>query len=137
MEPKTFVTAINCMDGRVQEPVIDWLKKHFNADYIDMITEPGPIKYLAENTPSAINESIENRLNTSITKHRSRLVAVIGHHDCAGNPVNKETQITQINNSINTIQSWGYTIDIIGLWIDENWIVHEIKKEEEKILKTI
>ncbi len=133
---KTFVTAINCMDGRVQEPVISYLKKHCNADYIDMITDPGPIKYLAENTHSAITESIKNRLNTSITKHRSRLVAVIGHYDCAGNPVDKETQLTQINNSINTIQSWGYPIDIIGLWINENWTVHKIIKEEEIILKT-
>jgi hypothetical protein len=102
-----------------------------------MITEPGPIQYLAENTPTAINESIKNRLNTSITKHGSQLIAVIGHYDCAGNPVDKDTQLTQINNSIKTIKSWGYTATLIGLWIDETWTVHEIKKEEEKILKTL
>jgi carbonic anhydrase len=137
MSPKTFVTAINCMDGRVQEPIINWMKQQYNADYIDMITEPGPIKDLSDTTPSRINESIQNRLEVSITKHKSRLVAVIGHYDCAGNPVDKKTQLIQINNSIKTIKSWGYIIDIIGLWIDENWMVHEIKREEEKSLKTI
>ena len=34
-----FVTAINCMDGRVQVPVIEWLKKEYKADDVDMITE--------------------------------------------------------------------------------------------------
>lgn len=40
-----FVTAINCMDGRVQEPVIKWMKEKYNATYVDMITEAGPNKH--------------------------------------------------------------------------------------------
>ena len=127
MSPKTFVTAINCMDGRVQEPIINWMKQQYKADYVDMITDPGPIKNLAENTPSSINKSIKNRLDISINKHGSRFIAVIGHYDCAGNPVDKETQITQIKNSMNTIKSWGFPATIIGLWIDQNWTVHKIR----------
>jgi len=37
-----FCTAVNCMDGRVQLPVINYLKERFSANYVDMITEPGP-----------------------------------------------------------------------------------------------
>jgi len=44
---KRFATAINCMDGRTQEPVITWIKKNYHVDFVDMITEPGPVKYLA------------------------------------------------------------------------------------------
>ncbi len=29
MSQGTFGTAINCMDGRVQEPVARWLKEHY------------------------------------------------------------------------------------------------------------
>jgi Putative carbonic anhydrase len=32
-----FGTAINCMDGRVQEPVINWMKVRYGLDYVDMI----------------------------------------------------------------------------------------------------
>ena len=37
MDKITFATAINCMDGRVQIPVIEYLKKEFKVDYVDMI----------------------------------------------------------------------------------------------------
>ena len=37
-----FCTVINCMDGRVQLPVIRHMKERFNAEYVDSITEPGP-----------------------------------------------------------------------------------------------
>lgn len=38
-----FCTAINCMDGRVQLPVINYLKKHFKVNYVGSITEPGEV----------------------------------------------------------------------------------------------
>lgn len=33
-----FATAINCMDGRVQIPVIEYIKSKYEVDYVDMIT---------------------------------------------------------------------------------------------------
>ena len=42
-----FVTAINCIDGRVHIPVINWLKASFEAEFVDHITEPGADKALA------------------------------------------------------------------------------------------
>ena len=43
----TFFTVINCMDGRVQLPVINYLKQKFNVEFIDTITEVGPNKIIA------------------------------------------------------------------------------------------
>ncbi len=40
-----FVTAINCMDGRVQIPVIEYLKNNYGINYVDMITAPGLTNY--------------------------------------------------------------------------------------------
>jgi len=37
---KTFATAINCMDGRAQLPVIEWIKEKQPVGFVDMITEP-------------------------------------------------------------------------------------------------
>jgi len=48
MGSKSFAAAINCMDGRTQIPVIDYVKRRFRVDHVDMITEPRPIRILAE-----------------------------------------------------------------------------------------
>jgi len=126
MSEKKFVTAINCMDGRVQLPVIDWMKKEYTADFVDMITEPGPNKILAEKKPSDLIESLKKRVEISVIKHASTNIAIVGHFDCAGNPVENETQLNQIKKSVKTIQSWGLNIPVIGLWIDDLWTVHKI-----------
>ena len=42
-----FCTAINCMDGRVQPPVIRHLQGRFNAE-VGSITGPGPDLLLAK-----------------------------------------------------------------------------------------
>ncbi len=118
-----FVTAINCMDGRVQLPAIEWMKRKYNAEYVDMITEPGPIKILDENVNTCLIESIKNRIDVSVNKHLSKVIAIIGHYDCTGNPVEKDIQIKQIESSIKLVSSWNFNADIIGLWIDENWEV--------------
>jgi hypothetical protein len=34
-------------DGRVQEPVITWMKDAYGVQYVDDVTEPGPICMLA------------------------------------------------------------------------------------------
>jgi len=126
MSTKKFVTAINCMDGRVQLPVIDWMKKHTAADFVDMITEPGPNKILAENNENGIIQSLKKRVEISVLKHASSQIAIIGHFDCAGNPVDKETQLEQIKAAVHTIQGWGFQIPLIGLWVDDHWTVHKI-----------
>ena len=127
MTEKRFATAINCMDGRVQTPVIEWLKKRYLVDYVDMITEPGPERLLAEaKDPTAI-ESIQRRLEISVNRHNSNLVAIAGHHDCAGNPANPETKRQQTLSAIETVRSWHPEVNVIGLWVDESWAVHEVE----------
>ena len=36
-----FGTAINCIDGRTQQVVIDHMKQNYSIDGIDMVTFPG------------------------------------------------------------------------------------------------
>ena len=83
MSHGSFATAINCMDGRTQIPVIDYIRKKYNVDYVDMITEPGPIRVLAENTDKPTVESIKRRVEISTGKHGSVHIVIVGHHDCA------------------------------------------------------
>ncbi|MCF8302043.1 MAG: hypothetical protein K9I94_02110 [Bacteroidales bacterium] len=121
----TFFTAINCMDGRVQLPVNEYLKKRYQVDYIDMITEPGPNGILAKMENQTLISSIEGRINISVEKHASKGIAVIGHHDCAGNPVDKEEQNKHTRQAIDYLKSKYPSLPVIGLWVNEDWLVEE------------
>ena len=125
MTKETFATAINCMDGRTQEPIISWAKKTFEVDYVDAITEPGPDKILAEG-PDTLVESIKNRVMISVNKHGSQNVIVVSHHDCAGNPVSKEEHLDQLKKSVDVISSWELGVKIIGVWIGKDWKVNKL-----------
>jgi len=121
-----FATAINCMDGRVQMPANEWLRKKFKVDYVDTITEAGPNKILAENKDSMAIDSIKRRVDISVNKHGSKYIAVLGHDGCAGNPADKVSQLAHIRLAIKTVNSWGFPVEAIGLWVDENWQVSEV-----------
>jgi hypothetical protein len=42
-----FVTCINCIDGRTQLPVIEFLRRKYDVDFVDLITIPGADGVLA------------------------------------------------------------------------------------------
>lgn len=130
MPAHRFATAVNCIDGRVQEPVALWLRKRFGVDYVDAVTEPGPDGVLAFGRTSVI-ESIKRRVTISITAHGSVAVAVVGHHDCAADPVLKETHWDQISHSVDIIRSWLLpAVAVVGLWVNEQWSVEVVREIE-------
>ena len=121
-----FCAAINCMDGRVQIPVIRYLQERFGVLYVDAITEPGPNRILAEReTPEQV-ASILARLAISIEQHGTQQVAIVGHHDCAGNPAPAAIQKEQIRQAAAFLRQQHPQLDVIGLWVDENWQVWPI-----------
>jgi hypothetical protein len=132
MAEGTFATVVNCMDGRTQLPAIDYLIKKYGVDYVDSITEPDPVKILAERTYLTVIDQIKKRVGISVDKHGSRHIAVVAHHDCAGNPVDKETQLKQIEASIKLVREWSFGAEVIGLWVDERWEVTEVGSGSSK-----
>jgi hypothetical protein len=126
MSSGKFATAINCMDGRTQLPVIEWVKREHKVDYVDTITEPGPVRILATATDAAALESIKRRLSISVTRHGSTSVAIVAHADCAGNPVDKETQLRQLRMAAAAVLCWGFDVQLDLLWLGDNWQVERI-----------
>ena len=118
---ETFVTAINCIDGRVQEPLIEFAKREFKIDYVDTVTEAGPDKVLSENKDINIVESIKRRALISIEKHKSKVIIIAGHHDCAGNPVGEEEHRRQLKKSAQNIKQWNLGVDVYAVWVDKDW----------------
>lgn len=114
----TFATAITCIDGRVQQPVSDWVKSRFNVRYVDLITEPGPDKLFAEASHDLI-ESLVRKTLFSITHHHSRVVALAGHDTCAANPASREEHFEQILEGVQVLLSYNLPAQIVGLWVNE------------------
>jgi hypothetical protein len=79
-----FATAINCIDGRVQTPLLDWVKLHLNVDYVDLITEPGPDGALVLSTD--IRARIFEKVSFSVKVHNPAAIAIAGHSGCIANP---------------------------------------------------
>lgn len=121
-----FVTAINCMDGRTQEPVAAWMKRQFGADYVDTITEPGPDRILADGPPELI-ESIRRRVKISVRAHGSRVLALVAHDDCAGNLVSRGEHLQQLEKAGNRILNWDLPgLRLLTVFVDEGWGVEVI-----------
>ena len=118
-----FATSVSCMDGRIQIPLTNWIKENFSVDYVDIITEPGIDKLVADNTDL---ESIKIKVGISINKHESELIVVSGHYDCAGNPVSNEEHITQIKKGIGVISSWNLGVKVVGVWVDDTWKINTV-----------
>ena len=121
-----FCTSIHCMDGRVQEPIMKFLKENHGVEYVDTITEAGPCKILAESRKEILVNSIIERVALSIRRHKSKLIAISGHHDCAGNPCDRETQEAQIHQSVELLRNIHPDVEVVGLWIDDTWKVNSV-----------
>jgi len=122
----SFCTVINCMDGRVQIPVNEYLRRELSVDYVDTITEAGPVRILAEEQESDLADSILARVDISVKKHKSKTVAIVAHYDCTGNPVKKDVQLEQLESAVDFLNAKYPDIKISGLWVDSNWNVENI-----------
>ncbi|MDH3492091.1 MAG: hypothetical protein OEM82_00955 [Acidobacteriota bacterium] len=114
----TFGCAIDCIDGRAQMPVIEWVKFHGSVQYVDMITEPGADGCLARED-SKITNRIHHTTQVAIRAHNPSIIAVCGHFDCVANPVSNEEHIADIKKSAGIVGHWVPEIRVVGLFVNE------------------
>jgi len=65
---------------------MQYLQYRCQAPYVDVITALGPNRILAVLDDHAAVQSILERIDISVAKHKSQVIAIVGHFDCAGNP---------------------------------------------------
>lgn len=116
-----FGTVVNCMDGRVQGTVSDYMKSAYGVEYVDTITEPGPVKLMAEDSECDKVVSILEKIGISVNCHGSKVIAVAAHVECAGNPTENEIQKEQVVKSVEFIKSKYPECEVIGLWVGDDW----------------
>lgn len=121
-----FGTVVNCTDGRVQYPVMDYLKKQYDFDFFDSANEAGPLRTLTKNSDKCRLITLKEQIRTSLEEHDSKLIALVGHHDCTDNPGDRAFQENQMDEALDYLQrSFGTGIKYVGLYVNEKWEVEE------------
>jgi len=108
------------MDGRVQLPVLYWIREKYNIDFVDVITEAGIDGVIAAQDNI---EKIVRSINISVNINKSVRIFIVGHHDCRGNSVNEETHREHIIEAVKRLKKYWPKLEIIGLWVDSYWQV--------------
>ena len=122
---KEFGSVLNCMDGRVQRKVSDYLVATFGVRFVDTITAPGIVRHLAAQTPRT--DQILEDLRISLDKHGSTHIGVVAHTECAGNPTADKTQKEQVRDAMARLMETFPDTQVVGIWVNERWIVERIR----------
>ena len=116
-------TCLNCMDGRVQLPVLRWIKKNYAVDFVDVITEAGMDNVLANQKD--VKEVLRS-IKISVDINKSTRLFVVGHYDCRGNQVVDRVHRQQIAAAAKRLKKYWPKLKITGLWVDSSWHVKRV-----------
>lgn len=114
------------MDGRPLPKVASYLTTSFGVRNLDTITTAGAVKHLAAETGQT--PIILANVDISISKHGSRHIAVVAHHDCAGNPVPAKAQRDQLARAATLLRDLYPEPEITALWVNEQGIVERVSR---------
>jgi carbonic anhydrase len=111
------------MDGRVQLPVLQWIKENYPVDFVDVITEAGMDNVLSNQKD--ITEVLRS-IEISVNVNKSTRLFVVGHYDCRGNPVEENVHRHEISNALKRLKTHWPHHEIVGLWVNKNWTVEVV-----------
>jgi len=66
------------------------------------------------------------RIDISVNKQRSRVIAIDAPYDFAGNPVDEKTHKSQLQQTGKFLSSKNTSLQIIPLWINSSWQVEVV-----------
>jgi carbonic anhydrase len=122
---KDFGTVLTCMDGRIQRKVSDYLVTTFGVRNVDTVTAAGMVKHVASDTSRT--QAILGDLDVSVSQHGSRDIAVVAHHDCAGNPAADTEQKDQVAKAVARLMERHPGAEVVGIFLDRNRTIERVR----------
>lgn len=123
MEDKRAV-CLNCIDGRAQLPVINWILDSYDVDCVDMITEPGMDGVISRNHETF--EVLAKKVELSVRVNNASVIFVAAHHDCRGNPASEEEHCEHVRKAVERVRQEFPRMPIVGVWVDHDWKAQEV-----------
>jgi hypothetical protein len=104
---------------------VDYLRRTYGVDFVDLITEPGPERALTDPARAGVQAAIHRNASFSVKGHDAELVAVAAHDDCLGNDADPATRLRQLRGAQHLITGWNLGVDVLGLWVHMDGTVEE------------
>lgn len=125
--PERFAVLLNCIDGRTQQPLLDWVGRELDVDHVDVVTEPGVDGVLAGGD-SATVQSLLDKVCVSRLAHGAVEVVVAGHHDCAANPGDAAQHFSDVTRATDAVRQALPELPVRGVYVDESWSVSALPR---------
>lgn len=120
-----FAVMLTCIDGRVQQPLTEWVRARYGVAYADVVTEPGIDAVLASG-PDDVRQALLDKICVSRLAHHSGSLVLAGHHDCAANPVDRAVHEIHIRAAVDFLRAALPRLEVAGVYVDETWTPHAI-----------
>ncbi len=121
-----FCTSIQCIDGRVVDPLREHIFGAHDYDHIDTVTAPGADALLAERGDAAAVSVLLDAVATSLAAHDSRMIFLSGHDDCAANPVDAIEHHAQISAAGDYLRASFPGVSVVLLFVDADGSIEEV-----------
>ncbi len=113
-----FCTLICCMDGRFIHIINEYIRKNYEYNFVDTITDAGPVnKIINEQYLKDIEDKI---VLISVNKHKSDHIFIAGHSDCAGCPIDDDKQKKYIYDATKMIHEDLNGMKTTGLFVSSD-----------------
>ena len=114
-----FCTLVCCMDGRFIHILNEYIRGNYRYTFVDTITDAGAVNKIVNDEDYL--KSIEDKVVLiSVNKHKSDHIFVAGHSDCAGCPIDDETQKGYIRQAAEKMHNDLPHEAVTGLFVHEN-----------------
>ena len=114
-----FCTLVCCMDGRFIHILNESIRGNYRYTFVDTITDAGAVNKIVNDEDYL--KSIEDKVVLiSVNKHKSDHIFVAGHSDCAGCPIDDETQKGYIRQAAEKMHNDLPHEAVTGLFVHEN-----------------
>ncbi|EEX75537.1 hypothetical protein GCWU000323_00136 [Leptotrichia hofstadii F0254] len=107
------------MDGRFIHILNEYIRGNYRYTFVDTITDAGAVNKIVNDEDYL--KSIEDKVVLiSVNKHKSDHIFVAGHSDCAGCPIDDETQKGYIRQAAEKMHNDLPHEAVTGLFVHEN-----------------
>lgn len=117
-----FAVLLNCIDGRTQQPLLDWVRRELGVSHVDVVTEPGVDAVLARGDDNAV-QALLDKVCVSRLAHGAVALVVAGHHDCAANPGDAAAHAADLARAMTLLRQALPELPARAVYVDSAWTV--------------
>ena len=126
-----FAVLLNCIDGRTQQPLIEWARRELDVDHVDIVTEPGVDGVLARGDSTALSALLD-KVCVSRVAHGATELVIAGHHDCAANPGDESSHKNDLRTAAGAVQRALPELAVRTVYVDSRWSVVELASDRRR-----